>query len=179
MGYRNNWDYQITLPASWEICMQVKKQHLEPDIKQQIGSKLEKNYFKAVYCHSAYLTFAEYIMQNIRLDESQAGIKIARRNINSLRHADDTTLMAESEEDPKRLLMKVKQDWVKKLTWNSTLKTTKVLASSPITSWQIEGEKMEAVIGFIFLGSKIIVDIDCSHEIKTLTPWKESYDKPR
>ena len=80
------------------------------------GSKLGKKYHKAVYRHSAYLTFAEYIMQNIRLDESQAGIKIARRNINSLRHADDTTLMAESEEDPKRLLMKVKQDWVKKLT---------------------------------------------------------------
>ena len=95
--------------------MWVKKLQLEPDKEQWTDSKLGKEYIKAEYYHSAYLTFVEHIMQNIRLDESQAGIKIARRNINSLRHADDTTLMAESEEEPKRLLMKVKQVWVKKL----------------------------------------------------------------
>ena len=80
--------------------MQVKKQQLEPDMKQLTGSKLGKEYDKAVYCHPAYLTYsAEYIMQNARLDESQAGIKIARKNISNFRYADDTTLMAESEEE--------------------------------------------------------------------------------
>ena len=77
--------------------MQVKKQQLELDMEQQTGSKLEKEYVKAVYCHPAYLTYTEYIMQNTRLDEAQAGIQIARRNINNLRHADDTTLIAESK----------------------------------------------------------------------------------
>ena len=88
--------------------MQVRKQQLELNMKQQTGSKLAKEYIKAVYFHSAYLTYAEYIMQNARLDEAQAGIKIAGRNINNLRYADDTTLMAESEEELKSLLMKVK-----------------------------------------------------------------------
>ena len=91
------WEYQTTLPASWETCMQVKKQELETDMEQRTGSKLGKEYVKAVYCHPAYL-YAEYIMWNARLDEAQAGIKIAGRNINNLRYADDTTLMAESEE---------------------------------------------------------------------------------
>ena len=89
--------------------MQVKKQQLELDMEKQTGSKLEKEYNKAVYCHPAYLTYM-HIMQNPGLDESQAGIKIARRNINHLRYADDTTLMAESEEELKSLLMKVKED---------------------------------------------------------------------
>ena len=93
--------------------MQVKKQQLELDMEQQTGSKSGKEYFKAVYCHPTYLTllfnlYAEYIMWNARLDETQAGIKTAGRNINNLRYADDTTLMAESEEDLKSLLMKVK-----------------------------------------------------------------------
>ena len=89
--------------------MQVRKQQLELDMGQQTGSKLGKEYIKAVYCHPAYLTYAEYIMLNAELDEAQAGIKIARRNINNLRHADDTTLMEESEEELKSLLMKVKK----------------------------------------------------------------------
>ena len=88
--------------------MQVKKQQLEPDMEQQTGSKSGKEYVKAVYCHPAYSTYAEYIMQNARLDEAQARIKIPRRNINNLRYADDTTLMAESEE-LKSLLMKAKE----------------------------------------------------------------------
>ena len=94
--------------------MQVKKQQLEPDIEQQIGSKSGKEYVKAVYCHPAYLTHTEYIVWNARLDEAQAGIKIARRNINNLRDADDTTLTAENKEELNSLLMKVKRR-VKKL----------------------------------------------------------------
>ena len=106
------WEYRITLPASWEICMQVKKQRLEPDREQQTGSKLGKEYIKAVCCHCLFNLYAEYIMQNARLDEAQTGIKIARRNINNLRYADDTTLIAENKEELKNLLMKVR---VKKL----------------------------------------------------------------
>ena len=91
--------------------MQVKKQQLELDMEQQTGSKSGKEFVKAVYCHLAYLTYAEYIMRNAGLDEAQAGIKIAGRNINNLiRYADDTTLMAESEEELKSLLMKVKEE---------------------------------------------------------------------
>ena len=91
--------------------MHVKKQQLEQDMKQQTGSKLRKEYIKQVYCHPAYLTlYAEYTMRNARLDEAQAGIKISRRNINNLRYADDTTLMAESEEELKCLLMKVEME---------------------------------------------------------------------
>ena len=91
--------------------MQVKKQQLQLDMEQQTGSKLGKEYVKAVYCHPAYFNlYEEYIMQNARLDEAQAGIKIARRNINNLRYADYTTLMAESEEELNILLMRVKED---------------------------------------------------------------------
>ena len=90
--------------------MQVKKQQLEPDMEQQTDSKLGKEYVKAVYCHPAYFLYAEYIMRNAGLEEAQAGIKIAGRNINNLRYADDTTLMAESAEELKSLLMKVKEE---------------------------------------------------------------------
>ena len=90
--------------------MQVKKQQLELDMEQQTGSKLEKEYVKAVYCHPAYLTYTEDIMRNAGLDEAQAGIKIAGRNINNPRYADDTTLMVESEEELKSLLMKLKEE---------------------------------------------------------------------
>ena len=105
------WEYQTTWPASWEICMQVKKQHLEPDMEKLTGSKLGKQYIKAVYCHPALFNLhAEYIRWNARLDEAQAGIKFSERNINNLRHGDDTTLMAESEEELKSLLMKMKEE---------------------------------------------------------------------
>ena len=90
--------------------MQVKEQQLELDMEQQTGSKLRKEYVKAVYCHSAYLTYAEYIIQNAGLDKAQAGIKFAGRNTNNVKYADDTTLMAESEEELKSLLMKVKEE---------------------------------------------------------------------
>ena len=90
--------------------MQVRKQQLELDVEQQTGSKLGKEYIKAIYCHPAYLTYSEYIMRNSWLDEAQAGIKIAGRNINNFRYADDTTLTAESEEELKSLLMKVEEE---------------------------------------------------------------------
>ena len=96
------------------------------------------------------------------MPDLQAGIKISRRNINNLRYADDTTLMAESEEELKNLLIRVKEE-SEKAGLKLTIKKTKILASSPITSWQIDGEKVEAVTDFLFLGSKITVDGDCSH----------------
>ena len=104
-------------------------------------------------------------MRNTGLDEAQAGIKIARRNINSLRYADDTTLMAESEEELKSLWMKVKEE-SEKVGLKLNIQRTKTMASGPITSWQIDGETMETVTDFIFLGSQITADGDCSHEIK-------------
>ena len=108
--------------------------------------------------------YADYIMRNAGLDEAQAGIKIAGRNINNFRYADDTTLMAESEE-LKSLLMKVKED-SGKIGLKLNIQKTKIMASGPITSWQIDGEAMETVTDFIFGGSKITADGDCSHEIK-------------
>ena len=104
-------------------------------------------------------------MQNGGLDEAQAGIKIAGRNINNLRYADDTTLMAESEEEIKSLLMKVNKE-SEKAGLKLSIQNTKIMASGPITSWQIDGETRERVTDFIFLGSKITADGDCSHEIK-------------
>ena len=103
-------------------------------------------------------------MWNFRLDEAQAGIKIAGRSISNLRYADDTTLMAESEEEPKSLLLKVKEE-SEKAGLKLNIQKTKIMASGPITSWQIDGETMEIVTDFIFLGSKITADGDCSHEI--------------
>ena len=108
-------------------------------------------------------------MRNSRLDEAQARIKIAKRNNNNLRHAGDTTLMAESEEELKSLLMKVKEESEKAGLKLNTQKT-KIMASSPITSWQVDGKTMETVRDFIFLGSKITADGDCSHEIKRYLP---------
>ena len=117
-------------------------------------------------------------MRNTGLKEAQAGIKIAWRNISNLRYADDTTLMAESEEELKSLLMKVKEE-SEKVGLKLNIQKTTIMASGPITSWQIDGEIVETVVDFIFLGSKITADGDCSHEIKTLAPWKESYDQLR
>ena len=109
--------------------------------------------------------YVRYIMRNARLDESQAGIKIAKRNINNLRYADDTTLRAESKKELKSLLMRVKEE-SEKDGLKLKIQKTKILASSPITSWQIAGETVETVADFVFLGSKITVDSDCSHKIK-------------
>ena len=118
-------------------------------------------------------------MRNAGLDETQAGIKIAGRNINNLRYADDITLMAESDEELKSLLMKVKESEKVGLKFN--IQKMKIMASGPITSWQIDGEIVETVADFIFGGSKITADGDCSHEIKRhlVAPWKKSEDQPR
>ena len=122
--------------------------------------------------------YAEYITRNAGLEETQAGIKIGRINISNLRYADDTTLMADREEELKSLLMKVKVE-SERVGLKLNIQKTKIMASGPITSWEINGERVETVSDFIFLGSKITADGDCNHEIKTLTPWKESYDQPR
>ena len=116
-------------------------------------------------------------MQNARLDKSQARIKIARRNSNNLRYADDTSLMADIEEELKNILMRMKEK-SEKTGLKLNIQKTKITASGPITSWQIKEEKLKAVTVFIFLGSKITADSDCGHE-NQLTPWKESYDEPR
>ena len=145
--------------------MQVKKQQLEPYIEQdwfQIGKGIWQG---CILSPCLFNLYAEYIMQNARLDDSQSGIKIAGRNIDSLRYTDDTALMAESEEELKRLLMRLK-DECEKAGLKLNIQKTKILTSSPITSWQIDGEKVEAATDFIFLGSKITVDGDYSHEIK-------------
>ena len=109
--------------------------------------------------------YAEYIMRNVWLDEARAGIKIAGRNINNLRCADDTTLMAKSEEELKSLLMKVKEE-SEKAGFKLNIQKTKIMASSPVTSWEIDGETMETVSDFILGGSKITADGDCNYEIK-------------
>ena len=128
----------------------------------QIGKGVHQSWILSPCLFSSY---AEYIMRNAGLNEAQDGIKIARRNINTLRYADDTTLIAKSEEELKSLLMKVKEE-SKKAGLKLNIQKTKIMASGPITSWQIDGETMKTVTDFIFLGSKITSDGDCSHEIK-------------
>ena len=115
-------------------------------------------------------------MRNAGLDEAQAGIKIPRRNINNLRYADDTTLVAESKE--LKSLLKVKEE-SEKVGLKLNIQKMKIMTSGPVTSWQIDWETMETKTDFIFLGSKITADGDCSHEIKRLALWKKNYDQPR
>ena len=146
--------------------MQVEKQQLELDMEQQTGSKSGKEYIKAVNHHPAYLTSMQSTSrETLGWMKQQAGIKIAGRNINNLRYADDTTLMAESEEELKSFLMKVKEE-SEKVGLKLNMQKTKIMASGPITSWEIDEETVETVRDFIFLGSKITADGDCSHEIK-------------
>ena len=155
--------------------MKVKKQQLELDHKNRFIPNWDSTssivhpvqYTKALYCRPAYLIYmqSECIVRNARLDEGQVGIKIPRRNINNLKYADDTTLMAESKEKLKSLLMKVKEE-SEKAGLKLNIQRTKIMASGPITSWQIDGETTETVTDFIFLGSRITADGDCSHEIK-------------
>ena len=131
----------------------------------QIGKGVHQGFILSPCLFNLY---AEYIMRNAGLEEAQAGIKIAGRNLNNLRYADDTTLMAESEEELKSLLMKVKEE-SEKFGLKLNIQKTKIMASSPITSWQIDGERVETVetvADYIFLGSQITADGDCSHEIK-------------
>ena len=119
----------------------------------------------SLYIVTLFNFYAEYIMRNARLEEAQAGIKIDGRNINHPRYADDTTLKAESEEELKSCLLKVKEE-SEKVCLKLNIQKTKIMASSPITSWQIDGETVETVSDFILGGSKITANGDCSHEIK-------------
>ena len=128
----------------------------------QIGKGVHQGYILSPYLFNLHV---EYIMRNAGMDEPQARIKIAGRNINNLRCVDETTLMAESEEELKSLLMKVKEE-SEKAGLKLNIHKTKIMASSPINLWQIDGETMETVTDFLFLGSKITADGDCSHEIK-------------
>ena len=160
------WEYQTTTLASWKICVQVKKQQLELNLKQPTGSKLGKMYVKVVYCHPAYLTYMQSTSCEMpgcmkhKLESILLG-----RNINNLRYADDTTLMAESKEELKSLLMEVKEE-SEKADLKLNIQKTKIMAPAPITSWQIDIETMETVTDFIILGSKITADGHCNHEIR-------------
>ena len=148
--------------------MQVRKQQLELDMEQQTGSKLGKELSHGYILSPCLFNFyAEYIMRNAVLEEAQAGIKIAGRNINNLKYADDTTLMAQSEEELKSLLMKVKEE-SEKVGLKLNIQEMKIMASGPITSWEIDGETVDTVADFIFWGSKITANGDCSHDIKRL-----------
>ena len=157
------WEYQTTLLVSWETSMQVKKQQ-----NQTWNNGLVQNWERVhqgcILSLCLLNLYAEYIMWNAGLGEAQAGIKIARRNSNNLRYADNTTLMTESEEELNSLSIKVKEESGKTGLKLNIQKM--IMASNPITSWQINGETNETVTGFIFLGSKITVDYNCSHEIK-------------
>ena len=157
------WEYQTTLSASCKTCMQVNNQQLEPNRTMdwfQVGKGICQG---CILSPCLFNWYAEYIMRNAGLDEAQAGIKIAGRNNNNLKYADNTYHMAESEEELNSLLMKWKRR-VKKLKLN--IQRTKITASGPITSWQIDGETMEIVTDFILGGSKNTAHSDCSHEIK-------------
>ena len=133
-------------------------------MEQQTGSKLGKEHAKLYIVTLLFNFYAEYVMRNTGLEEAQAGIKIAGRNINNIRYADDTALMAEREE-LKSLLMKVKEE-SEKVGLKVNIKETKIMASGLISSWKIDGETVETVSDFILGGSKITADGDCSHEIK-------------
>ena len=145
--------------------MQVRKQQLELDMEEETGSKLGRVHQDCILSPCLFNFYEEYIMRNAGLEEAQAGIKIAKRNIHNLRYADDTTLMAENEEELKSLLMKVKEE-SDRVGLKLNIQKTKIMSSGPFTSWEIDGETVETVSGFIWGGSKITADGDCSHEIK-------------
>ena len=157
-------------PPSWLVTSQ-RPHLLIPSQWRLLQTTILRGYKHSVICQGYILSpclfklYTEYIMWNARLGDSRAGIKIARRNINNLRYADDTILMAESEEELKSFLTKVKEEH-EKAGLKLNIKRTKIMASSPTTSWQIHGEIMETVTDFIFLSSKITADGDCRHEIK-------------
>ena len=145
--------------------MQVKKQQLELDMEQQTGFKSGKEYTKAVYCHSAYLTYMQSTSCEMPGWMKHNWNQDCGRNINNLRYADDTMLTAESKEELKSLLMKVKEE-TEKSGLKLNIQKTKIMASGPIISWQIDGETIETVTDFSFLDSKITADGDCTHGIK-------------
>ena len=160
------WEYQTILPASWEICMQVKKQQLEPDMEQRTGCKLGKEYVKPVYCHPAYLTYMQSTSwETLGWMKQQAGIKTAGRKINNLRYADDITIMGESEEELKSFLMKVKEV-SEKAGLKLNIQKTMIMVSGPITSWEIEGE---TVSDFIWGAPKSL------QMMIAAVKWKDAY----
>ena len=145
--------------------MQIKKQQLEPDTEQQTVSKLGKEYIRLYIVTLLIDLYAEYIMWNAGLDEAPAGIKISRRNINNPRCADDTTLMEESKEELKSLLMKVKEE-SEKVGFKLNIQKTKIMASTPITSWEIDGETVETVSDFIFWAPKSLQMVIVAMKLK-------------
>ena len=145
--------------------MQIKKQQLELDMEQWTGSKSGKEYVKAVYCHPAYLTSMQSTSWEMLDWNKQAGIKIAGRNINNLSYADDTTLMAESEEELKSLLTKMKEE-SGKVGLKLNIQKTKIMASGPITSWEIDGETVETVTDFIFWAQKSLQMVTAAMKLK-------------
>ena len=148
------------------LSRQIRKEQLEPDMEKQTGSKLGKEYAKAIFLSPCLFNFyAEYIIWNARVDETQARVKISGRNINNFRYADDTTIMSESKEELKSLLMKMQEE-SQKAGLKLNIQKMKIMASGPITSWQIDGETMETVADFIFLGSRITADFYWCLEIK-------------
>ena len=164
--FLKRWEYKTISPASWETCMEVKKQQIEPDMEQWTGSKFEKEYIKAVKCHYAYLTYRQSTSCEILgWMKHKLESRLAGENINNLRYADDTTLIVIKWRGTKDSL-----DESERGEWNSWFKTQhskhKDHGIGPITSWEIDGKMMEMVTGFIFLGTKITTDGDCSHEIK-------------
>ena len=163
--FLKRWEYQTTLPPFLRDLYAVQEATVRTIHGKTDWFQSEKGVHQGCILSPCLLNFyAEDILRNARLDEAQARIKIAGRNINNLRYADDTTLMAESEE-LKSLLMKVKEE-SEEVGLKLNIQKTKIMASCPITSWQIDGETMETVRNFIFLGSKITTDGDCSHEMK-------------
>ena len=152
--------------------MQVRKQQLDLDMEQQTGSKQEKEYVKAVYCHPAYLTYMQSTPKKCWAGGTQAGIKIARRNINNLRYADDTTLMAESGEELKSLLMKVKEE-SEKVGLKLNIRKTKIMASGPITSWEQMGKQWKQCQTLFFWAPKSLQMVTAAMKLKDAYSFEE------
>ena len=159
------WEYHTTLTVSWEICMQVKSNSWNQTWKNRLVPVGKGVCQGCTLSPCLFNLYAEYIMQNAGFDEAQAGIQIAKRNINNLRYANNTTLIAESKEELKSLLMKVKEE-TEKAGLKLNVQKRKIMVSATIASWQIDGETMGTATDFILGGSKITADGDCSHEIK-------------
>ena len=175
MENSERWEYQTTLPASWETCMQVRKQQLELDMEQKTGSKEEKPYVNAAYCHPAYLTYMQ--------STSCKTLGWMKHKLES-RLPGEISMTADMQMTPPfgRKWRRIKKPLDEsergelKVGLKLNIQKTKIMASGSIASLQIDGKTMETVTGFIFLGSKLTADDDCSHEIKR---WKKSYDQPR
>ena len=173
----NSWEKKRSRRQRRKEKMYLSECRVPKNSKERSASKLGKEYINTVYCNLVCLLICRLHHVKCWAGWSTKWNQIAGRNINNLRYANDTTLKPESEEELKSLLMKVKEE-SEKTGLKLNIQRTKIMASSPITSWQIDGETMETVTDFIFLGSKITADGDCSHEIKRcLLLWKKSYDQ--